>query len=174
MAWFTNRPASSDRRSPRLIRLTALSWRYGLNVRSSRPKSSKTASIASLRALSSTTWTVTGIPITFTTRRTSNDPSGAGRRIRSSIRLFRGTHARRWAGVRFQPAQRQQDPDHETRLVVHQLDRAAVCADDPPCDGQTKSAAHARAAAVHPKKRFEYLAAVLGRDARPPIRDLQA
>src|ERR1700693_140766 len=77
-------------------------------------------------------------------------------------------------GILFQPAQRKQHPDHETRLVVHQLDRAAVRADDPLCDGKTKPAATARTAAVQLEERFEQLDAVLGGDAGPAIRDLDA
>ena len=103
-------------------------------------------------------------------------PSNVGGRTRPSNRLLRGPHATRrpWAGILDRAAQRKQDPDHKTRLVVRQLDSAAMRDGDPLGDGKTKPAAAAGAAAVHLEERFEYLATVLSRNARAPIRDLQA
>jgi len=80
---------------------------------------------------------------------------------------------RRSSGLVDHITNRNQDPDHEPRLVVGQLDSAAVRADYPAGDGETKPCSAGGPAAVQLVEALEHPAALIGRDAWPAVRDLK-
>jgi hypothetical protein len=66
------------------------------------------------------------------------------------------------------------DPNDQAWLAIRQLDGPAVRGDDPASDGEAKSGAAARPAAVQLEEGFEHLVALVRRDARSIVRDLDA
>src|SRR6202162_6427601 len=103
--------------SPLLIRVTSLTTRNRLNVRSRREKSSNTLSRASASAASSTTCTVTGIPMTSWTRRTATPsmPMPAAHAQVTPCREWR-VHYDQWVRAKT-PARPNQGSDEMTRLL---------------------------------------------------------